>query len=144
MPTSTDAPTSPNAPGQPASVLVLYIEDNAINVLLMEQALELHAPRYRLATAVDGEQGLAALKQARPDVVLLDINLPGIDGHEVLRRLRADAATATLPCVAVSADAMPEEVSRALAAGFDDYWTKPLDITRLAERLERVLAGRKT
>jgi len=121
---------------------VLYVEDNPINVLLVQEALALHASRFELDVAPDGEQGLAAVEAARPDVVLLDINLPGISGHDVLDRLRADARFADLPCVAVSADAMPEEIARAREHGFDDYWTKPLDIARLPERLVAAAAVR--
>lgn len=110
-------------------------------MLLVQEALALHASRFELDVAPDGEQGLAAVEAARPDVVLLDINLPGISGHDVLDRLRADARFADLPCVAVSADAMPDEIARAREHGFDDYWTKPLDIARLPERLAAAVRG---
>jgi len=131
------ASTTP-APGRP--LRVLYVEDNPINVLLVREALARHATRFELEVAVDGEQGLAALEAARPDLVLLDINLPGMSGHEVLDRLRADPRFADLPCVAVSADAMPDEIERARQRGFDDYWTKPLDIKHLPERLAAAAA----
>ena len=72
-----------------------------------------------------------------PDLVLLDMSLPGIDGHEVLRRMRAQPSLAKLPCVAVSADAMPHQIARARTAGFDDYWVKPLDVPTLADRVLR-------
>jgi len=139
QPPHTAAAATP-ASGPP--LRVLYVEDNPINVLIVREALARHAGRFELEVAADGEQGLAALEATRPDVVLLDINLPGISGHEVLARLRADPRFADLPCVAVSADAMPDEIARARAHGFDDYWTKPLDIAHLPERLLAVAAAR--
>lgn len=125
-----------------ASTSVLYVEDNPINVLLVREALGLHGGRFELHVATDGEEGLRLLETLRPHLVLLDINLPGMSGHDVLRRLRADPRFAALPCVAVSADAMPDEIARAREHGFDDYWTKPLDIARLAERITRAAASR--
>jgi hypothetical protein len=120
---------------EPRSCRVLYIEDHPVNAMLVREALAMQQPRHRLRLADSGEQGLAMVADERPDIVLLDLNLPGADGYAVLARLRADPATAQLPCIAVSADAMPEEVARARAAGFDDYWTKPLPMLGLAERI---------
>jgi CheY-like chemotaxis protein len=79
--------------------------------------------------------------ELQPDLVLVDMHLPDIDGHEVLRRLKGDPGTAGLRCIALSANAMPEDVSRALAAGFDDYWTKPIDVRRFLEALDRLIPG---
>ena len=81
--------------------------------------------------------------EQRPDVVLLDLNLPGASGYDVLAQLRADPATAALPCVAVSADAMPDELLRARQAGFVDYWTKPLVMAGLAQRIHAVAAAHR-
>ncbi|NRF69224.1 response regulator [Aquincola sp. S2] len=120
---------------------VLYVEDHPVNAMLVREALAVQQPRHRLRIAETGEEGLAMVAEERPDVVLLDLNLPGADGYAVLAQLRADAATAGLPCVAVSADAMPEEVARARAAGFDDYWTKPLAMIGLAERIAAIAAS---
>ena len=80
-----------------------------------------------------------ALRGAQPALMLLDMQLPDIDGLEVLRRLRADPATAAIRCVALSANAMHEDVQRARAAGFDDYWTKPIDLPRFLDALDRLL-----
>lgn len=109
---------------------VLYIEDDPVNVLLLEHMLarfgQIHL--HHAATAVEG------LQQAfgRPlDLILLDMNLPDGHGLDVLKSLRADPRTADLPVVALSADAMPDSIRTALAAGFDDYLTKPIDLTRL-------------
>ena len=117
----------------PAAGKVLYIEDNPINVILVE---ELIAQRGGLELACEstGEEGVARAREMRPDLVLIDMQLPDFDGFEVLRRLRADPLTASTNCIALSANAMPDDVARALAAGFDDYWTKPI-------RFGRFLAG---
>jgi CheY-like chemotaxis protein len=73
---------------------------------------------------------------SRPDLVLVDMQLPDFDGHEVLRRLRAEPSTAAIPCISVSANAMPEDIDRALRAGFADYWTKPLDFRQFMHSLD--------
>ena len=125
-----------------AAVRVLCIEDNPVNALLMREALALRPGEIDLRIADSGEHGLELLASWRPDLVLLDMGLPGIDGHEVLRRLRAQPSLAHLPCVAVSADAMPHQIARARGAGFDDYWVKPLDVPTLAERVLRYAPAR--
>ncbi len=117
---------------------LLYIEDHAVNLMLMQAMIETQ-PQLELLTAVLPEPGLELARRERPDLILLDIRLPGIDGYEVLRRLRADPATAAIPVVAVSADAMPADVQRGLQAGFDDYLTKPVDLNRLLSALRRLL-----
>ncbi|HET7524932.1 MAG TPA: ATP-binding protein, partial [Burkholderiaceae bacterium] len=118
-----------------AVVRVLCIEDNPVNALLMREALALKPGQIELRLADSGEHGLEVLASWQPDLVLLDMSLPGIDGHEVLRRMRAHPGLAHLPCVAVSADAMPHQIALARSAGFDDYWVKPLDVPTLAERV---------
>ena len=117
---------------------VLYIEDNAVNVLLMEAMLG-QQTRLRLISADLPEAGLQMAHAQRPDLILLDIQLPGIDGFEVLRRLRADAATRDIPVIAVSANAMPADIERGRLAGFDDYLTKPIDQQVLVAALHRAL-----
>jgi signal transduction histidine kinase len=119
---------------------VLYIEDNAVNQILMEGMLS-HRPGVRLLTAGLPETGLSMALQARPALVLLDIQLPGMDGYEVLRRLRADARTSHIPAIAVSANAMPADLQQAHEAGFADYITKPLDMGVLLAAVSRVLGG---
>jgi PAS domain S-box-containing protein len=109
---------------------VLYIEDNPVNVVLMQSMLE-PLPGVRLLVAERPEPGLELAFEHRPDLVLLDIQLPGIDGYEVLRRLRADERTRRSPVIAISANAMRGDIERGLAAGFDDYLTKPLDVAAL-------------
>jgi CheY-like chemotaxis protein/nitrogen-specific signal transduction histidine kinase len=106
---------------------VVYVEDNTVNVLIVRE-LVTRCPGLEFASAPDGEQGVRRTVEMRPDLVLVDMQLPDFDGHEVLRRLRADPRTAAIPCIALSANAMPEDIQRAHAAGFDDYWTKPIDL----------------
>jgi PAS domain S-box-containing protein len=117
---------------------VLYIEDNPVNVLLMEAMLA-QQTRLRLVSADLPEAGLQLASTQRPDLILLDIQLPGIDGYEVLRRLRADQGTHDIPVLAISANAMPADIERGLAAGFDGYLTKPIDQRVLVAAVQRVL-----
>jgi signal transduction histidine kinase/CheY-like chemotaxis protein len=132
-----DAISDESVLARAAVVRVLCIEDNPVNALLMREALALRPGEIELRLADSGEHGLEVLASWQPDLVLLDMSLPGIDGHEVLRRMRAEPGLATLPCIAVSADAMPHQIARARSAGFDDYWVKPLDVPTLAERVLR-------
>ncbi len=124
----------------PAERCVLYVEDEPINVMLMEEIFRRQAA-WTLLVANDGEQGLQLARTHQPDLLLIDMNLPDMNGLELLRRLRADSATQQLRCVVLSADALPDQVSTALAAGFSDYWTKPIDVPlvlgKLAQCLER-------
>ncbi|HET9976110.1 MAG TPA: PAS domain-containing protein [Burkholderiaceae bacterium] len=117
---------------------VLYIEDNEVNMMIVRELLAQRAD-LRLHGAADGASGLARARALRPSLVLIDMQLPDIDGLEVLRRLRADPLTEALTCVALSANAMPEDIRRARAAGFDDYWTKPIDLSAFLAAIERVL-----
>ncbi len=118
---------------------ILYIEDNADNLLLVRRALE--ARGYRVVEAEDGLVGLAQVEREKPDVVLLDINLPDVDGYEVVRRLRANPAWRTLPVVAITAKALPGDAERALAAGCDLYMSKPIAVRALWAALERILSA---
>jgi len=98
-------------------------------------------PAWTLAVAEDGLQGLQRLQQERYDAALVDIDLPGIDGIELCLRLQADAATRALPLLALSANAMPGDIRRALAAGFRSYVTKPIDVPSLLAELDRLLGA---
>ncbi len=118
---------------------VLYIEDNPINVAVVQALLE-QRPKVRLLTAASGAAGLALAAAERPDLVLIDMQLPDLDGYAVHAKLRAEAATAAIPCVALSANAFPEHVSQARAAGFLDYWTKPIDAAAVLARIDQLLA----
>ncbi|MFN0185809.1 MAG: PAS domain-containing protein [Aquabacterium sp.] len=137
----TGAPAIKAAQAAP-SHRVLYIEDNAVNVLIVRELL---ARRTDIAfeSAESGLDGIARARDWQPDLVLLDMQLPDIGGDEVLRRLRADPATAGICCMALSANAVPEDVERALASGFAAYWTKPLDFDAFMHALGRQLASRR-
>ena len=127
-------------PEQPATVTTaLYIDDNEVNLLLMEQLLA-SVSGWRLLTTDNPVQGLRLAEEEAPQLVLLDIHMPVMDGYAVLARLRSHPATADVPVVAVSADSAPADVRAALAAGFTDYLTKPLDLERVLQTLRR-LAG---
>ena len=89
----------------------------------------------RLVVAVNGADGLAEAAKLRPDLILLDMNLPDIDGLSVLAALSAGALTAHIPVIAVSADAMPAQILKARQAGCQDYWTKPIDVKQVQARL---------
>jgi len=104
---------------------VLYIEDSSVNVLLVEELIG-HLAGVRIVSELTGAAGVARARSLRPDLILIDMQLPDFDGFEVLRQLRTHPETAAIPCVALSANAMPEDIARALANGFDDYWTKPI------------------
>ncbi|MDP3824216.1 MAG: PAS domain-containing protein [Burkholderiales bacterium] len=118
---------------------VLYIEDNPVNVILVEELVAMRA-NVRLSCASDGLSGVARALDECPDVLLIDMQLPDIDGFEVLRRLRAAPALARCVKIALSANGMSEDIGRARAAGFDDYWTKPIDFKRFLVNLD-ALAG---
>jgi CheY-like chemotaxis protein len=115
------------------------VEDNADNRLLLRAIL---GDIYSLVEYETGADALAGLARTRPDVVLLDISLPGMDGTEVLRRIRGDAGLCTLPVIALTAHAMSGDREKFLAAGFDDYVTKPIvDETRLLTAIKHLLTG---
>lgn len=118
---------------------VLYVEDNPINAILMQSLFD-GVGDFQLQVVSQGAQALHVAKQWRPDVMLLDMHLADTDGVRLLGRLRREADGERTPCIAVSADAMPEDVDAALAAGFLDYWTKPLDVTRVLPTLRQILA----
>jgi hypothetical protein len=115
---------------------ILYIEDNHVNVMLVEELVRSVAG-LAIASELSGAAGVARARAMRPDLVLIDLQLPDFDGFEVLRRLRADPATRAIPCVALSANAMPEDIARGLGAGFADYWTKPIDFTAFLAALKK-------
>ncbi|HSI47762.1 MAG TPA: ATP-binding protein [Ideonella sp.] len=140
--TEDTAAERPASEHQPAG-LVLYIEDNPVNGQLVEQMLG-RWPQVRLVQAEDGASGLALARTLQPDLVLLDMHLPDMDGLALLRTLRGSAETCQLPVVALSASAMPDDVAAALAGGATDYWTKPLDFLRFTADVLRLLRPLRT
>ena len=137
---SIDAPPAAPPPVPAAAVRarsgqLLYIEDNAVNVMLVEELVKMSGLRF--AAAGCGASGVARARELSPQLILIDLQLPDFDGFEVLRRLRADPATAHIPCIALSANAMPDDIALGLAGGFDDYWTKPIKFKPFLEALDR-------
>lgn len=116
------------------SATVLIVDDNAINLKLASQVLELAG--HQVLTAVDAAQALEVLACSRPDLVLMDISLPGMDGLSLVRLLRGDPRHARLRIVALSALAMKEDVARALDAGCDGFLSKPIDTRSFARDVE--------
>ncbi len=119
---------------------VLYIEDNELNTLLMERTLE-KIPGVHMYYEETGAGGLEAARRLQPDLILIDIHLPDMDGYRVLEALRARPETAETLTVAVSADAMPADIEKAYASGFADYITKPINIRHTARRIRDLLEG---
>jgi two-component system, cell cycle response regulator DivK len=120
-----------------AAPLVLIVEDNPRNMTLVRDVLGYAG--YRTLEASDGEEGVALARAHQPDLVLMDIQLPGIDGVEALARLRQDASTAAIPVVALTAFAMKDDRERLLAAGFRGYLEKPLTVRELPRQLEALI-----
>jgi two-component system cell cycle response regulator DivK len=120
---------------------ILYVEDNEDNVYVVQQRLT--RAGYTVLVAPDGERGLAMTADERPDLILMDLSLPGIDGWEVTRRLKAAPATQHIPIIALTAHAMTGDREKALAAGCDDYDSKPVDFPRLRAKIEALLGTRR-
>ncbi|MHB1047244.1 MAG: hybrid sensor histidine kinase/response regulator [Thermoanaerobaculia bacterium] len=134
---ASDRPAAPPGSRRPT---LLYVEDNPANLSLVEQIVARHSD-IRLLTATDGARGLEIARVSRPDVILMDINLPGIDGFEALRRLRSEPATEHIPVVALSANAMARDVEAGRNAGFFRYLTKPVRVPELMETLRAALGS---
>lgn len=132
--------TAARAQAQPGAPLrtLLYVEDNPANLKLVEQLIA-RRPSLRLLTAVDGNQGIQLARAHQPEMILMDINLPGISGIEALHILRDDPATAHIPIVALSANAMPRDIAKGLEAGFFSYLTKPIRVRAFMEALDAAL-----
>ena len=112
---------------------ILYVEDNDDNVYMLKNRL-LRAG-FTVIVASDGKQGIAMAVSEQPDLILMDLTLPDIDGEEVTRRIRADPATKRIPVIALTANAMNSDRDKALAAGCDDFDTKPVDMPRLLAKI---------
>ncbi|WP_431049143.1 response regulator [Roseateles sp. L2-2] len=116
---------------------VLYVEDDRINIVLMEEVFRL-MPGWTLDIAETGAQAMEALSRVTPSLVLMDMNLPDMNGLQLMALVRAEPRFATLRCIALSADVMDDQRQRARAAGFLDYWLKPIDVRQLRAALERL------
>jgi len=133
----------PQANGNAALRTLLYVEDNPANLMLVEQIIDAHA-HVRMLSARDGNLGVELARAHLPDVILMDINLPGISGIEALKILRVDPATAHIPVIALSANAMPSDVAKGLAIGFFRYLTKPIKIDEFMKALDSALEHEET
>jgi CheY-like chemotaxis protein len=121
---------------------ILIIEDDDMNMDMITKRLELRG--YRVVAAVDALCGIALAREEPPDLILMDVNLPGVDGLEATRRLKAEAATRDIPVVALTAHAMERDRDRAREAGCDGYESKPVDFPRLMSKMETLLMRRRT
>jgi two-component system cell cycle response regulator len=118
-------------------VRVLVVDDNFLNVKLLEELLK--SASYEVATAMSGEAALEKLRQSRPDIVLLDVMMPGMDGYEVCRRIRQNERTARLPVIMVTALDKPSDREMGFVAGADDFLNKPVDENVLFPAMRRAM-----
>ena len=121
---------------------VLYVEDNDDNVYMLKMRLELLGD-FEVVSAEDGEKGCAMALSERPDIILMDLEMPVVDGWEATRRLKADPQTRAIPVIALSAHALAGSREKALAAGCDEFDTKPVEFDRLVATMRRLLADGK-
>lgn len=119
-------------------IKILYVEDNDDNVYMLKMRLEL-LDEFDVAVAEDGEKGCAAAVAEKPDLILMDLDLPVIDGWEATRRLKANPETRDIPVIALSAHALSGAREKALAAGCDDFDTKPVEFERLLGKIRQIL-----
>ena len=132
------AELAPQVKGNTALRTLLYVEDNPANLMLVEQIIARH-PDINLLTAVNGNRGIEVARASLPEVILMDINLPGINGFEALKILRKDPATTHIPVIALSANAMPRDIEKGLEAGFFRYLTKPIKVNEFMSALDDAL-----
>jgi two-component system cell cycle response regulator DivK len=121
---------------------ILYVEDNDDNVYMLKLRFDL-LDGFEIIVAEDGELGCEKAAAEHPDVILMDLDLPVVDGWEATRRLKADPVTSGIPIIALTAHAMSGSRERALAAGCDDFDTKPIDFDRLMQKIGRLLGSSK-
>jgi len=121
---------------------ILLVEDNEMNRDMLSRRLQRKG--YSVLIAIDGEQGLATAYSEMPDLILMDISLPFIDGYEVTRRLKANPRTKHIPVIALTAHALLTDRDKAMRAGCNDYDTKPVDFSRLTEKIETLLVKEKS
>ena len=120
---------------------LLYIEDNDDNLYMLQLRFDVLGG-YEIISATDGAAGLAMAVAERPDLILMDLNLPEVDGWEAARRLKADPLTCDIPIIALSAHAMAGDREKALATGCNDFDTKPIEFDRLLAKIEQALAAK--
>ncbi len=118
---------------------ILLVEDNEMNRDMLSRRLERKG--HAVVIAVDGQQAIDLATRERPDLILMDMSLPVMDGWEATRRLKADVQTKHMPIIALTAHAMPEDERRAREAGCNDYDTKPIELPRLLEKIDALLGS---
>ena len=116
---------------------ILLVEDNEMNRDMLSRRLERRG--YEVVMAMDGEQAVALAQSAAPDLILMDMSLPVLNGWDATRRIKGAPATQSIPIIALTAHAMADDREKAMAAGCDDYDTKPVDLERLLPKIERLL-----
>jgi len=135
---SVEGPEHTTEHALPTHRTVLYVEDEPANLLLVQQLITQRGD-IKLLSAINGDQGIEMARAHHPDVILMDINLPGISGFDVLHLLRKDPATASITVMALSANAMPLDVKKGLKAGFFRYLTKPIKVAEFMDELDAAL-----
>ena len=120
---------------------VLLVEDNEMNRDMLSRRLIRRG--FQVVFAMDGQQGVDLARSERPDIILMDMSLPAIDGWEATRRVKADNATRSVPVIGLTAHAMAGDREKAIEAGCDDYETKPVELDRLISKIERLLGAAK-
>ena len=118
---------------------LLYVEDNEMNRDMLSRRLSRRG--HEVSIAEDGEQGIQKANDEKPDLILMDMSLPVIDGWEATKRLKSAAETAAIPIIGLTAHAMADDREKCLAAGCDDYDTKPVNLSRLLDKIEQLLGG---
>jgi CheY-like chemotaxis protein len=121
-------------------IRILYVEDNEDNVYMLSQRLKKHG--FEVLVALDGEQGIDMARREKPDLILMDLGLPSLDGWSAARLLKQASDTGSIPIIALSAHTMPGDRERALAAGCDEYDAKPVDFERLLTKIGSLLHNR--
>ena len=121
---------------------ILYVEDNDDNIYMLKNRLS--RAGFTVIIANDGVQGVAMAASEQPDLVLMDLSLPGIDGWEAVRRIKAAPETSRMPVIALTAHVMPGDREKALGAGCDDFDTKPVDLPRLLGKIHALAQPRRT
>ena len=119
---------------------ILLVEDNEMNRDMLSRRLSRNG--YEILIAVDGGQGVAMAASEKPDLILMDMSLPVMDGWEATRRVKADASTSSIPVIALTAHALVQDREKAMAAGCDDFDTKPVELPRLLDKIKRLLDGK--
>lgn len=128
------SPAASAAQGETTLPKILLVEDNELNRDMLSRRLERRG--YKVVVAFDGEEGVTKARSEAPDLVLMDMSLPGLDGWEATRLLKADPLTSKLPIIALTAHAMSSDREKAMEAGCNDYDTKPVDLVRLLGKIE--------